>query len=66
MTTINTATRSLMRTSLARTGALLFGVAAIASCGDLGIVNTNAPTVETLTNAPGRAVLGRAATGVFS
>jgi len=66
MTTINTATRSLMRTSLARTGALLLGVAAIASCGDLDIVNTNAPTVETLRNAPGRAVLGRAATGVFS
>ena len=66
MTTMTTANRHSMRTRFARSGALLLGVAALVSCGDLDIVNTNAPTVETLTNAPGRLVLARAATGVFS
>jgi hypothetical protein len=42
-------------------GAVLFG-----ACSDLDIKNTNAPTVETLTDAPTRAVLARAATGIFS
>jgi hypothetical protein len=37
-----------------------------AACGDLDIVNTNAPTVETLTGSPTRAILARAATGIFS
>lgn len=66
MTTTTPAIRPTMRTRIARTGALLLGLSAIASCGDLDIVNTNAPTVETLTNAPGRLVLARAATGIFS
>ncbi|MBK8247284.1 MAG: RagB/SusD family nutrient uptake outer membrane protein [Gemmatimonadetes bacterium] len=35
-------------------------------CGELDILNTNAPTLETLTGAPTRAVLARAATGIFS
>jgi starch-binding outer membrane protein, SusD/RagB family len=37
-----------------------------AACGSLDLVNTNAPTVETLTNSPSRSVLARTATGVFS
>jgi starch-binding outer membrane protein, SusD/RagB family len=45
----------------ATAGALL-----LSSCGDIDIVNTNAPTVETLTGAPTRAILARAATGIFS
>ena len=36
------------------------------ACGDLDIVNTNAPTLETLTGAPTRATLARAATGIFA
>lgn len=39
---------------------------AAAGCADFDIANTNAPTVETLTNTPTRAVLARAATGIFS
>jgi starch-binding outer membrane protein, SusD/RagB family len=35
-------------------------------CGELDILNTNAPTLETLTGAPTRAILARAATGIFS
>lgn len=50
----------------ASSGAMLVGILAVAGCGDMNVVNTNAPTVETLTNAPGRLVLARAATGVFA
>lgn len=42
-------------------GALLTG-----ACGDLDILNNNAPTVETLTSSPSRAILARAATGIFA
>jgi hypothetical protein len=35
-------------------------------CGELDILNTNAPTIETLTGSPTRAVLARAATGIFA
>jgi starch-binding outer membrane protein, SusD/RagB family len=66
MTTTTPSIRPTMRTRLARTGALLLGLSAIVSCGDLDILNTNAPTVGTLTDSPGRLVLGRAATGIFS
>jgi hypothetical protein len=38
----------------------------LGACADLDIVNTNAPTVETLTGTPSRDVLARAATGIFS
>jgi starch-binding outer membrane protein, SusD/RagB family len=38
----------------------------LGACGDLDILNTNAPTVEELTGTPSRAVLARAATGIFS
>ena len=43
-------------------GAALF----IGGCQDNDILNTNFPTVETLTGTPTRAVLARAARGVFS
>lgn len=49
------------RTALLGAGLLLLG-----GCGDLNIVNTNAPTVETLTGNPTREVLALAATGIFS
>lgn len=45
---------------------VLAGSLLIGSCGELDILNTNAPTVETLTGAPTRAILARAATGIFS
>ncbi len=41
-------------------------MAAAFGCRDLDIVNTNAPTLESLTGAPTRAILARAATGLFS
>jgi starch-binding outer membrane protein, SusD/RagB family len=49
-----------------RFGAVLAGALLLGACGDLDIVNTNAPTVETLTGSPSRDVLARAATGIFS
>ena len=52
-----------------RRGALTLatlGLAAFTACGDLDIVNTNAPTVETLTESPSRDVMARAATGIFA
>jgi starch-binding outer membrane protein, SusD/RagB family len=49
------------RTALLGAGLLLLG-----GCGDLDIVNTNAPTVETLTGSPTREVLALAATGIFA
>jgi len=49
------------------TRAMLLGAALlVGGCQDNNILNTNAPTVETLTGTPTRAVLARAATGVFS
>jgi starch-binding outer membrane protein, SusD/RagB family len=44
----------------------LAGAVLISACADLDIVNTNAPTVETLTGSPTREVLARAATGIFA
>jgi starch-binding outer membrane protein, SusD/RagB family len=49
------------RTALLGAGLLLLG-----GCGDLNILNTNAPTVETLTGNPTREVLALAATGIFA
>lgn len=49
-----------------RSGAVVAGALALAACGDLDIVNTNAPTVETLTGTPTRDVMARAATGIFA
>ena len=45
----------------AAVGALIVG-----ACSDFDITNTNAPTVETLTQSPTRAVMARAATGIFA
>jgi starch-binding outer membrane protein, SusD/RagB family len=50
----------------ARLGAALAGALLVAACGDLDVVNTNAPTVETLTGAPSRGIMARAATGIFA
>ncbi len=66
MTTIITATRRRLSMRGASSGVVLVGILAVAGCGDMNVVNTNAPTVETLTNAPGRLVLARAATGIFA
>ena len=49
------------------TRAMLLGAALLlGGCQDYDILNTNDPTVETLTGTPSRAVLARAATGIFS
>lgn len=45
----------------------LSGAVMAAGCGDLDILNTNAPTIETLTGGnPSKDVLARTAIGVFS
>jgi hypothetical protein len=49
------------------TRAMLLGAALlVGGCQEYDILNTNDPTVETLTGTPSRAVLARAATGIFS
>lgn len=55
--------RGLGARRLAVASLLILGAAA---CGDLDVVNTNAPTVETLTGSPTREVMARAATGIFA
>lgn len=50
----------------ARRASVFAAVALVGACSDLDIANTNAPTVETLTGNPSRAVMARAATGIFS
>lgn len=45
-------------------GVVMVGAISLASCRDLDVQNTNAPTSDQLTAAPTRAVLARAATGV--
>lgn len=50
----------------ARIGIALAGIVALGACGGLNITDTNSPTVEELTGSPSRAVLARAATGIFS
>src|SRR5688572_21621032 len=52
-----------MTSTINRIG-LAMGMVLVASCKDLDITNTNAPTAETLTGAPTRAVLNRAAIGI--
>lgn len=58
--------RPATRTLRARTCTILAGALFLGACGELDIVNTNAPTVETLTQTPTREILARAATGIFS
>lgn len=65
MNTFNRA-RTPGRKLAVRLPALVAGAILVASCSNLDLVNTNAPTVETLTNAPSKAVLARAATGIFA
>ncbi len=49
------------------TRAMLLGAALLAGgCQSYDILNTNAPTVETLTGTPSRQSLARAATGIFA
>lgn len=55
-----------IRQSGLRAGVLLAGILTIGACGDLDILDTNAPTVEELTDNPTRSVLARAANGIFS
>jgi starch-binding outer membrane protein, SusD/RagB family len=66
MTMINTHMRVAMRRRGVRIASTLAVVLATGACADLDILNTNAPTVETLTGNPTREVLARAATGIFS
>jgi hypothetical protein len=49
-----------------RLGAAVIGALMLVGCADFDLLNTNAPTVEELTETPGRAILGRAATGIFA
>lgn len=67
MTTIHSSTRTagrLLRAGV--TASALLGVLALGGCGEFDVKNTNAPTVNTLTDAPTRAILARAATGIFA
>jgi starch-binding outer membrane protein, SusD/RagB family len=66
MTGSNQARTHGPRAGRATFGAALAALTLLAGCGELDIVNTNAPTVETLTGSPSRDVLARAATGIFS
>jgi len=52
-----------MTSTIKRLGVAM-GMILVASCQDLDITNTNAPTAETLTGAPNQAVLARAAIGI--
>lgn len=61
-----TSTRNAGRRLATAAATAVVTMMALGACGDLDIRNTNAPTVETLTGAPTRAVLARAATGIFS
>jgi hypothetical protein len=66
---MNTITRkhgTWSRARSARMGASALLLVIIGGCADLDVINTNAPTAETLTNAPSRAVMARAATGIFA
>jgi starch-binding outer membrane protein, SusD/RagB family len=67
---MTTMTRATRKAASQRTGPRLLAMAAavlaLGGCQELDIVNTNAPTVETLTGEPTREVLARAANGIFS
>jgi hypothetical protein len=42
------------------------GMVLVAACGDFDVANENAPTVDQLEGNPTRAILARAATGIFT
>ena len=65
MSTTTTTGKRAGRAAL-RLGVALVGAMTLTACGNLDIVNTNAPTVEELTKDPSRDVLERAATGIFA
>jgi starch-binding outer membrane protein, SusD/RagB family len=65
-TTIPATHRGESRKTGRRLAAVMASVVVLGSCQDLDIVNTNAPTVETLTGSPTREVLALAATGIFA
>jgi hypothetical protein len=48
-----------------RSAALLASLVLASACGDFDVTNENAPTEDQLTNNPSRAILARAATGIF-
>lgn len=64
MTTLIAKTRTTGR--MMCFGAAIAGGLVLGACTDFDILNTNAPTVEELTGAPTRAIMARAATGIFS
>lgn len=47
-------------------GAAVVGTMLLAGCGDFDVLDTNAPTVDELTDQPTRDIMARAATGIFS
>jgi starch-binding outer membrane protein, SusD/RagB family len=55
-----------MRMKRSGIGYVLAAGLLLGACGDLDIANTNAPTVETLAGSPTRAIMARAATGIFA
>jgi starch-binding outer membrane protein, SusD/RagB family len=59
------ATNRIMGRS-ARYALTLAAAGTLGACGDFDILNTNAPTAEELTGTPSRAILARAATGIFA
>lgn len=67
MTSTTEVTRSTSpRFRMVLGSAVVAGVLSLGACGDFDVLNTNAPTVETLTGSPTRTILARAATGIFS
>src|SRR5690606_18658018 len=68
MTNTNGMTRVTVGAWTKRTRVAMMVASALAAgaCADLDIVNTNAPTIETLTSNRSREVLASPATGIFS
>jgi starch-binding outer membrane protein, SusD/RagB family len=54
----------MMNSTIRRHCVAVLGAALLASCGDMDITNTNAPTAETLTGTPSQGVLARTAIGI--
>ena len=64
MTAIRTDRAGTRRDRRPRLKRAALGVVLLAACNSMDVVNTNAPTAETLTGAPTRDVLGRTAIGI--
>ncbi|HEX6938813.1 MAG TPA: RagB/SusD family nutrient uptake outer membrane protein [Longimicrobiales bacterium] len=65
MITTTTTRNPGTRTRRLRLGAALAGALALGAC-DFDIANTNAPTLETITDEPTREAMAAVATGIFS